>query len=498
MKTAVKVIAGVVVTVGVLASAGAWYTGTQVEGVVRAAVAQANQQLRERMVGENGPATLEVASIERHWFSTDVRYQLLLGGSRFRDAGQPLELRFADHMEHGPLPLSRLKKLNLWPVMVASRFVLENTPATQPWFTATGGAAPLQGEASIGYGRAAEVDLRALPFVLEAGSTPLRFAGARMHLTSSADGGKIDSSGRLDALQVTLDGQTGPLTLAVKGLDFSSGGSTGASGFFLGHSDAKAEQVTTQVLGHPAVELNNVSGALLSQEVAGQLAGQASYDIGMIRYDGKDIGSSRLSAKLGNFELAASQALLEFYRAKVEPQAQAAAAAQAAGKPYDLRLSPTDQAQLSRYLAAWLAGKPHLELENWSLKTASGESQASLGLDLTDPGNFDLPPAALYQKIIANLKAQVTLSKPMVADVVTLQAQAQGLTDPAALAKQAKGTADGLAGMAQIFGLAKVEGDNIVARLHYADGLVDFNGQKMTAEQFAGLMMAKAAQLSPR
>jgi uncharacterized protein YdgA (DUF945 family) len=498
MKTAVKVIAGVVVTVGVLASAGAWYTGTQVEGVVRAAVAQANQQLRERMVGENGPATLEVASIERHWFSTDVRYQLLLGGSRFRDAGQPLELRFADHMEHGPLPLSRLKKLNLWPVMVASRFVLENTPATQPWFTATGGAAPLQGEASIGYGRAAEVDLRALPFVLEAGSTPLRFAGARMHLTSSADGGKIDSSGRLDALQVTLDGQTGPLTLAVKGLDFSSGGSTGASGFFLGHSDAKAEQVTTQVLGHPAVELNNVSGALLSQEVAGQLAGQASYDIVMIRYDGKDIGSSRLSAKLGNFELAASQALLEFYRAKVEPQAQAAAAAQAAGKPYDLRLSPTDQAQLSRYLAAWLAGKPHLELENWSLKTASGESQASLGLDLTDPGNFDLPPAALYQKIIANLKAQVTLSKPMVADVVTLQAQAQGLTDPAALAKQAKGAADGLAGMAQIFGLAKVEGDNIVARLHYADGLVDFNGQKMTAEQFAGLMMAKAAQLSPR
>jgi len=36
--------------------------------------------------------------------------------------------------------------------------------------------------------------------------------------------------------------------------------------------------------------------------------------------------------------------------------------------------------------------------------------------------------------------------------------------------------------------LGKVEGDNVTSRLHYADGVVDFNGQKMTPEQFAAFI----------
>jgi len=37
-----------------------------------------------------------------------------------------------------------------------------------------------------------------------------------------------------------------------------------------------------------------------------------------------------------------------------------------------------------------------------------------------------------------------------------------------------------------------------VTRLHYADGMVDFNGQKMTVEEFAMLMSMRLAALQPQ
>jgi uncharacterized protein YdgA (DUF945 family) len=39
--------------------------------------------------------------------------------------------------------------------------------------------------------------------------------------------------------------------------------------------------------------------------------------------------------------------------------------------------------------------------------------------------------------------------------------------------------------------LAKLEGNDIVTQLHYANNQVEFNGQKMTVEQFVGFVMSK-------
>ena len=498
MNKAVSVIAGIVIVVGAVASAGAWYTGTQVEGVIRESVAQANQQLQERMVGDNGPASVEVTSLERHWFSSDVHYKLVLGGRTFAHNGQPLELDFVDHLEHGPLPLSRVKQLNLLPVMVASQFELVRTPTTEQWFAATHDASPLQGRSSISYARNAQIDLNFLPVALEAAEGPLRFSGATLHITASGDGQKLESSVNMDELQVTVATQKGPMTLSLKGLSGNSGGTKGRSGFFLGHTDARVALLNVQTPGNPAMQLHDFNGTSLTQEVEGNLAGQMTYDVGSLSFDGKPVGSLHLSGKLSNFDIAASQALAEFYRTKVAPQAMAANTARAAGKPYDLNLAPADQLQFKALMTTLLAGKPHVELEKLAFKTSHSESQVNLALDLANPGTFDQPQAELYKKMIADLKAQVLLSKPMVADLVTLQAQAQGLTDPAALAKQAQGTVDTLAGVAQVFELGKIEGDDIVSRLHYADGMVDFNGQKMTPEQFATWMVTKVQQVAPR
>jgi uncharacterized protein YdgA (DUF945 family) len=44
--------------------------------------------------------------------------------------------------------------------------------------------------------------------------------------------------------------------------------------------------------------------------------------------------------------------------------------------------------------------------------------------------------------------------------------------------------------------LAKVEGDNVISNLHYANGIADFNGQKMTGMQFVSLVAGKFSEMT--
>jgi uncharacterized protein YdgA (DUF945 family) len=46
--------------------------------------------------------------------------------------------------------------------------------------------------------------------------------------------------------------------------------------------------------------------------------------------------------------------------------------------------------------------------------------------------------------------------------------------------------------MATAMGMAKVENNNIVTYLNYADGQVDFNGKKKPVEQFLMMVMSGA------
>ncbi|MNJ03833.1 hypothetical protein D3C73_1643170 [compost metagenome] len=41
--------------------------------------------------------------------------------------------------------------------------------------------------------------------------------------------------------------------------------------------------------------------------------------------------------------------------------------------------------------------------------------------------------------------------------------------------------------------LAKLDNNNVVSQLHYANNQVEFNGQKMTVEEFVGFVMSKFA-----
>jgi uncharacterized protein YdgA (DUF945 family) len=487
MNKSFKIAAGIIVVVGAVATAGAWYTGTRLEGVLADAVIQANQQLQAGSVGQDGRASLELLSLDRHFFTSTAHYRFTLQTPKL-NGGQPVELLFVDNIEHGPFPWTRVKTLNLVPVMAASNVELEKNQFSEKWFAMTNGQAPMTGHFSIGYDRATEGRVELLPFQFDDHDGVFKFSGFNLNAKATADGEKLSATGTLGSLDVTAKSEEGLVRLALQDLTFNTGGTKGKSGFYLGHSDAKVASAVFQAAGGKPLQAKDIVYTSLLQEVEGSLAAQVSYDIGMMSYDGKAVGSSQMAWKLDNFDIASTQALMKIYQEKIQPQVQAA---EAAGEHYTPRLSPADQALVQAEVGKLLAAKPHIELQKLSLKTASGESRFSLSMDLANPTSLDQPGPDMLKQVLTQLDAKLLLSKPMVRDLAALQASAQGMTDPAVIAQQAQGTADSLGGMAVMMQLGKVEGDNIVSNLHYANDVVDFNGVKMSAQQFAAVMMAK-------
>lgn len=125
MNKSAGVLLGIVVAIGAISAGGAWYTGTKLEGVLQTSIADANQQLQAAMVGSNGTATLELVSLDRQLFSSTAHYRLKGQGEMFGEHADGVELLFTDHIEHGPLPFSRLVSLKWLPVMATSHYSLE-------------------------------------------------------------------------------------------------------------------------------------------------------------------------------------------------------------------------------------------------------------------------------------------------------------------------------------------------------------------------------------
>ena len=140
MNKSAGVLLGIVVAVGAISAGGAWYTGTKLEGVLQQQVIESNKELQAALIGYDATATLELVSLERGVFSSNARYRLKTQGEVFNGG---LELMIADHIEHGPLPFSRLIRLKWLPVMASSHYELENNGQTDKWFAATKGAACL-------------------------------------------------------------------------------------------------------------------------------------------------------------------------------------------------------------------------------------------------------------------------------------------------------------------------------------------------------------------
>ncbi|WP_130904520.1 YdgA family protein [Pseudomonas sp. Sample_22] len=493
MNKSAGVLLGIVVAIGAISAGGAWFTGTKIEGVLNTSLADANKQLQAALVGYKGTASLELVSLERHVFSSTAHYRLKGEGEMFGEA--PVELLFVDHIEHGPLPFSRLMSLKWLPVMATSHYELEKTPLTEKWFVAAKDASPLKGVVNIGYDNSTNGTLELLPLetALDDKSS-LKFSGLKVDVAASAQAQKVKADGYMDSLKLTtVSEDQAPVQVELNGLTLASNLSKSTYGYYTGDNTVElSNSKTTYGAKQSVLGLKNFEMKNHTEESGTSASGRADYKIGEVSLNGKAVGSAHMALSLKNLDIPSTMALMQIYQTKLQPYEQAAAEAAEAGQPVpELNLTEAEEAQLKTNLEQLLAAGPQVALENLSFNTSNGQSKANLVLDLTKPQSIDLPADQLVRQLIALLDFNLQVSKPMLVDVLTVQSQIDGQTDAKLIADQATATADMFSSMAVGSQLAKLDGNNIVTKLHYANNQVEFNGQKMTLEEFVGFVMSK-------
>ena len=485
MSKTLPIAVGALIIVAAGTTGVAWYTGTQVEPLLRQQVVDGNKQLEEALAGYGATGTLEMTSFERRLFTSTAHYVMTVQSPGF-NGGQPLQVDSVADIEHGPFPWSRVKQLKLLPVMVAMNVRVEGSDGLAQLFGTPQGESPVQAHAAISYSRNLESQVNILPGQWQGPQGTFKFSGMQGVQRGSLDAKKLEVDVQTDSLEFTASDPARPMTLLMQGFKFHTGGIKGASDFYLGNSSLRIDSMAATAPGKPLFKVNNLTAEGSLEELSGKLKGSGDYRFEAVSIGDKPIGSGQMRWVFDNLDIEASRNLTHFYQYVVAPQAAAASQAQV---PLRLQLTPVQQAELQTNLEKLLEGRPHVELQPLGLKTATGESHLNVSLDLARPSNLDLPGELLAQQMVSKVDAQLSVAKGTIRDLVTVQGQLGGLTDPISLKRNADGAANLASTMATLQGLAKLEGENIVSSLRYEAGNVDFNGQKMTVEQFAQFLM---------
>ncbi|SDS82014.1 Uncharacterized conserved protein YdgA, DUF945 family [Halopseudomonas litoralis] len=458
------------VTLGILAVAGTgggWYTGSQLESVLQDSIRKGNEQLAAQF--PNTDVALELVAFERGILSSTARYRLIMQAASGDEPA--LDLFIGDRIEHGPIPVSRLLSLQWMPVMATSHAVLEPSETMSELFVASAGQSPLTITSNIGYGNGITGDLHVVPMTLSESGSHMTFSGLDADFETDTTGSKVVLSGRFDSLQI--DGEDASVSLVGGGFQLDRQRDD-SFGLYLGDGHLTLDSLAVEVADKPALVLRDIVQSDTTTLGADGVKGALDYQVGSVNYDGNSLGSVRMDWSLGRLDPQATAALMGMYNT------------------LSMGLEPDDPEALKQQFAAalqqLLKGKPRLALDNFSIRTANGESRFTLGVDLHSPDSFDQPPALLAQQLVGGLDANLVLSKPMLSDMVRYKALFQPEADAAAVEQEAVMAAEMVAGMAEMMQLGILEGDNILSNLRYADGMINLNGQNIELEDFVGLL----------
>lgn len=463
--------------------AATFYTSTQVESTARDAVDQANVKLRQMGVGAGADVSLKLLSFDRGLLSSSARYQIDVQLPEEDGSTRQYAVLLQDRLEHGPFPVSRLARGQLMPVAAQSHFQLERSPLTEKLFDAASGEVPLTGDVTIGYDGRQYGELRSADLNLQSENGTVRVAAGAVNFEATKDTTALRMDGDLPEIDVNLQhSATGkPVRMSLRGLGLSADNQEDANGFALGPSAITLKRMEIQTGEEPAVVIQDASfDAALTQGDRG-LDLSTGYRVGQVDVHGQTFRNLALVFSLRNLEGSKLKALVDRYKEILDsgPTPEESIAS----------MTDTQQQDLQALAVQLLQHNPTLALDEFGFETAHGAARLSIVLDLREPSDEALTLDAMITSMLASLKADASVDKSLVHDVVSLIAQHRqqdGQLDPVALKEKTDATTDLFSGMALDTGWSRLEGERLVSSLHYADNRVNFNGQEMSVQEFIG------------
>ena len=488
---------GVIVALGVVWTGGAWYTGKKIETHLEDMVAQANAQLKLTAPESN----LEVSYQNYHRGVFSSQLQLLVKPIAGKEnpwikSGQ--SVIFNESVDHGPFPLAQLKKLNLIPSMASIQTTLVNNEVSKPLFDMAKGETPFEINSRIGYSGDSSSDISLKPLNYEQKDEKVAFSGGEFQLNADRDGKAISlsgeaQSGRIDA----VNEYNQKVQLTFNNLKTDGSSTLASFGERVGNQKLSLEKMTISVEGKELALLEGmeISGKSDLVNDGKTINSQLDYSLNSLKVQNQDLGSGKLTLKVGQIDGEAWHQFSQQYNA----QTQALLAQPEIANNPELYQEKVTEAFFSA-LPLMLKGDPVITIAPLSWKNSQGESALNLSLFLKDPATTKEAPQTLAQEVdrsVKSLDAKLTIPVDMATELMTQVAKLEGYQEDQAK-KLAKQQVEGASAMGQMFRLTTLQDNTITTSLQYANGQITLNGQKMPLEDFVGMFAMPALNVPAR
>ncbi|MBV4593912.1 YdgA family protein [Escherichia coli] len=482
---------GVIVALGVVWTGGAWYTGKKIETHLEDMLAQANAQLKLTAPESN----LEVSYQNYHRGVFSSQLQLLVKPIAGKEnpwikSGQ--SVIFNESVDHGPFPLAQLKKLNLIPSMASIQTTLVNNEVSKPLFDMAKGETPFEINSRIGYRGDSSSDISLKPLNYEQKDEKVAFSGGEFQLNADRDGKAISlsgeaQSGRIDA----VNEYNQKVQLTFNNLKTDGSSTLASFGERVGNQKLSLEKMTISVEGKELALLEGmeISGKSDLVNDGKTINSQLDYSLNSLKVQNQDLGSGKLTLKVGQIDGEAWHQFSQQYNA----QTQALLAQPEIANNPELYQEKVTEAFFSA-LPLMLKGDPVITIAPLSWKNSQGESALNLSLFLKDPATTKEAPQTLAQEVdrsVKSLDAKLTIPVDMATEFMTQVAKLEGYQEDQAK-KLAKQQVEGASAMGQMFRLTTLQDNTITTSLQYANGQITLNGQKMPLEDFVGMFAMPA------
>lgn len=477
---------GVIVALGVVWTGSAWYTGKQLEGRMAEMINNANAQLKK--ASPEAGLTLGYQDYKRGLFHSTMQLVIKPTDGMTSAILKPDQsIVFNETIDHGPFPFAQLKKFNLLPSMASVHTTLVNNPTTKPLFDIAKGQSFIDAQTRIGYAGDTSSDIALLPLNYENGEQKVAFSGGQFNADVDGQGDKIAISGEAESGLVNTVNEYGQhVQMTFNGI--KTDGSSARSEFIerIGSQKASIEKLAISIEGKEMAVLEglDINAKSELQEDKKHLSGQIDYNLNSLKVQNKDIGSGKLTLKIGNLDGAAVSEFSQKYNAESQKLLADPAFAQNP-EAYQQQIVELFAANLPLLLK----GDPVITVAPLSWKNAKGESTFNLSLFLKDPATATgeaTTPEDQLNRVVKSLDSKLVIPVDMATELMTQVAQLEGY-QPAEAAKLADQQIKGLAAMGQMFRVTTMENNNVVSSLQYSNSQVTLNGQKMPLSDLLGM-----------
>ncbi|KFX07461.1 GTP-binding protein [Pectobacterium betavasculorum] len=479
---------GVIVALGAIWTGASWYTGKQVAQQIDDFTDTLNTKIKQAY--PNAGLKVVYRDYQGGVFSSTLAYVIQTDGTakgtQFLAPGE--ELVFNETVSHGPFPLAQLKKFNLAPAMASVHTELANTPAVKAWFELTKDKPFFTAETRVAYSGDTQSLITLVPIDYQTPEQKFSFSGAEALLDIGHDlrSSKLDTN--ISSVKMERKNAWGQ-TETVDVTDFSIKG-TNQKGKFdldLGDGALSLKTMTFIVEGGEPVTLNDFSLQSSATEDDKNLAGKMDVKLGSLIIGDRNLGSGNASMSISQLDGAGTKQFLTAYQAKVQKLLQDPSAMDPDVYQHEVAMS------ILQYLPQLLKGNPSVEISPISWKNSKGEGTFTLALDLTDPlQSTDKAADAtvsdeekIIRQSVKKLDAKLNVPLDMLAELMV-----QAGPKPANAEEQKQATemaqqqAKMMADIGQMNQMSVTKDNAITSSLHYADGQIDFNGNKVTLAEF--------------